>query len=87
MAYAYVYEIKSINISEGTMLVKYTPDDTKLTATNLVIYGYRKDDLGNEMTIIDVIKAASPQDLWKTQDAMITNFDTLNNRIESVPTE
>lgn len=87
MAHNYTYTITMVDIKNGNIQVKYTPENNKLASElyNLSLYVRKYDD--SKFTIDEAIKFYAPHDKWDTQLELIENYDQLLNKTEAVITE
>jgi hypothetical protein len=84
MKHKYTYIIELIDIKEGNIQVKYTPENPSLVALayNLGLY-VLKDD-GTKFTIDELIEFYAPHDKWDAQLTLLEQYDTLLNKTGTV---
>jgi hypothetical protein len=84
MKHKYTYIIELIDIKQGTIQVKYTPENEKLVAEayNLAIYA-KKDD-GSDFTTEELIEFYAPHDKWDAQLILLEQYDNLLNKTGTV---
>lgn len=72
----YTFEIKQTLFEMGTIIVKYTPVDERLTAIEYNIPIWPTMDLNNLKPYVD---QWAPYDKWYAQGLILDNPETLSN--------
>jgi hypothetical protein len=79
----FTHELISVDIENGTMEVRYIPEDSNLS---IVLYNIRfvlsqEENATFEDHYENSIRIHAPFGLWQTQKAMIENADELQQKI------
>ena len=82
--YEYTYTIKSVDVTNGHILVEYLPTDALLTKFTLNLYVAQKNEDGSQKTFEQLISEYAPHERWEAQELLTTNYDILLNKTDTV---
>lgn len=78
MKISYKYEIQKVDIQNGHLLIKYTPEEEALASVALNIAILFNED-GTQKPIQENIDLFAPQNQWAAQKYLLENANTLLN--------